>query len=225
MQPTDHPLIIIDPAINKGQPTIKGTRLTVEFIAEQIASGLTKTALLDAYPQLTNESITVAMLYYRDSLIQENGYPCPCCGYLVHKNPPGSFDICPICSWEDDTLIGDPLLFSGGANHLSLFQGQQNYLTFGACAERAKPHVRPPLPDQKRAEGWRPIDPERDSVNKGLKDRAYQTYLSLKTSISLSFFKDRSSVYYWSPTYWQRVMRQGQDSSQQQTSSSNEETI
>ncbi len=29
-------------------------------------------------------------------------YPCPCCGYLVFTEPPGSYTICPICFWEDD---------------------------------------------------------------------------------------------------------------------------
>ena len=30
--------------------------------------------------------------------------PCPCCGYLVFDEPVGSFDICPICDWEDDDV-------------------------------------------------------------------------------------------------------------------------
>jgi hypothetical protein len=25
-------------------------------------------------------------------------YPCPCCGYLVLDEEPGSYEICPICS-------------------------------------------------------------------------------------------------------------------------------
>ncbi|MEU0987837.1 CPCC family cysteine-rich protein [Streptomyces sp. NPDC005953] len=31
-------------------------------------------------------------------------YPCPCCGRLVHQSPPGSFQICPVCGWEDDLV-------------------------------------------------------------------------------------------------------------------------
>ena len=29
-------------------------------------------------------------------------YPCPGCGYLVFDEPPGSYEICPICFGEDD---------------------------------------------------------------------------------------------------------------------------
>ena len=29
-------------------------------------------------------------------------YPCPCCGYLVFPDPPGSYDFCPVRGWEDD---------------------------------------------------------------------------------------------------------------------------
>ncbi|MBO0846033.1 MAG: hypothetical protein J2P22_11530 [Nocardioides sp.] len=29
-------------------------------------------------------------------------YPCPCCGYLVFDEEPGSYDICAVCGWEDD---------------------------------------------------------------------------------------------------------------------------
>ena len=30
--------------------------------------------------------------------------PCPCCGYLVFDEEPGSYSICPICYWEDDAV-------------------------------------------------------------------------------------------------------------------------
>ena len=29
-------------------------------------------------------------------------YPCPCCGYLMFNEEPGSYDICEVCGWEDD---------------------------------------------------------------------------------------------------------------------------
>jgi hypothetical protein len=89
-------------------------------------------------------------------------YPCPCCGYLVFPEPAGSFDVCPICFWEDDLV---QLVFpdlSGGANKCSLIEGQLNYERIGVCEARLAPYVRHPMPEQKRATGWRRIDPTRD---------------------------------------------------------------
>lgn len=34
--------------------------------------------------------------------MEANNYPCPICGEMCMSEPEGSFDICPICGWEDD---------------------------------------------------------------------------------------------------------------------------
>jgi hypothetical protein len=48
------------------------------------------------------------------------GFPCPSCGFEVFSEPPGSFEICEICGWEDDHVqLRFPAL-AGGANKLSL---------------------------------------------------------------------------------------------------------
>ncbi len=48
-------------------------------------------------------------------------YACPCCGYLtLQSQPPGSFELCPVCDWEDDSVqFADPD-YEGGANRESL---------------------------------------------------------------------------------------------------------
>lgn len=55
--------IIIDPEIMGGQPTIRGTRLTVELILQELASGTTEQVLLDEYLRLTIEGIRAAIAY------------------------------------------------------------------------------------------------------------------------------------------------------------------
>jgi hypothetical protein len=76
-------------------------------------------------------------------------FPCPCCGYFtIGEEPPGTFEICPVCFWEDDYVqFGDPD-FRGGANRVSLNEARNNFKTFGASEERVMGYVRPPLPDE-----------------------------------------------------------------------------
>jgi hypothetical protein len=54
-------------------------------------------------------------------------YPCPCCGYLVFEEEPGSYDICPICFWEDDLSQLRWLDSAGGANRPSLIEAQVTF--------------------------------------------------------------------------------------------------
>jgi hypothetical protein len=55
-------------------------------------------------------------------------YPCPCCGYIVFREPVGSYDLCPLCGWEDDGVqLRHPAL-GGGANSSSLWEAQQRAL-------------------------------------------------------------------------------------------------
>lgn len=44
---------------------------------------------------------------------------CPVCGQHDFTEP-GSFDICPICGWEDDELQNEDHNYAGGANDLSV---------------------------------------------------------------------------------------------------------
>ena len=55
--------IRIDPNVCFGKPTIRGTRLWVSLILDQLASGVTADELIADYPQLTNEDIRAAMAY------------------------------------------------------------------------------------------------------------------------------------------------------------------
>ena len=60
-------------------------------------------------------------------------YPCPCCGfYTLDLEPPGTFDICPVCFWEDDPIQYDDPTYKGGANDISLLEARQNFKQFGA---------------------------------------------------------------------------------------------
>lgn len=54
-----------------GKPCIKGTRISVEFILELMASGATKNDILRDYSQLTSEGLAAAIAYAAKSMKNE----------------------------------------------------------------------------------------------------------------------------------------------------------
>ena len=55
--------IEINPRVCGGTPVIRGTRLPVAVILEQLAAGKSWEFLLQGYPELTREDIQAALLY------------------------------------------------------------------------------------------------------------------------------------------------------------------
>lgn len=83
-------------------------------------------------------------------------YYCHCCGYdTLVEQPPGSYDICPICFWEDDPVQFDNHDYEGGANKVSLKQAQINFEQFGACEKEMIKHVIKPDKTYKRNPQWK----------------------------------------------------------------------
>lgn len=78
-------------------------------------------------------------------------FQCPCCGFYTLPQR-GKWDICKVCFWEDDSENDE---FDSpasdqvhGANGVSLREGRENFLNFGACRIAMKQHVRPPREDE-----------------------------------------------------------------------------
>ena len=67
--------IEVNPKVMLGKPVVKGTRLTVEAILEELAAGKTTDDLVKAYPKLDKESIWAALAFAADSLRGERNYP------------------------------------------------------------------------------------------------------------------------------------------------------
>jgi len=66
MMPMDR--IEFNPKVCNGKPVIKGTRLPISVIIEQIAQGESWDDILKGYPELKKEDIKAALLYVRASL-------------------------------------------------------------------------------------------------------------------------------------------------------------
>lgn len=91
-------------------------------------------------------------------------YTCPCCGHMAFDAFPGSYEICPICCWEDDAL---QLYFpnsDGGANNVSLIEAQVNYFQSGACEHRLRDKARLPDENDIKDPTWFPLYQKRVNI-------------------------------------------------------------
>lgn len=55
--------ISIDPAICHGKPCIKGTRIMVAVILDNLADGLTPDEIVEEYPPLARQDVHAAIAY------------------------------------------------------------------------------------------------------------------------------------------------------------------
>jgi len=68
--------ISIDPNVCFGRPCIRGTRIWVSLIVENLADGLPQSEILAAYPQLQPEDIRAALAYAAE-MTRERVIPIP----------------------------------------------------------------------------------------------------------------------------------------------------
>ncbi len=63
--------IVSDAAVLGGKPRVRGTRISVEFIMELVASGASRDDVVRAYPALTSEAVAAAVNYAARALRNE----------------------------------------------------------------------------------------------------------------------------------------------------------
>jgi len=68
--------ISIDPNVCFGKPCIRGTRIWVSLIVDNLADGIPEAEILAAYPQLTSEDIRAALAYAAE-MTRERVIPIP----------------------------------------------------------------------------------------------------------------------------------------------------
>jgi uncharacterized protein (DUF433 family) len=68
-------VIVSDPNVMMGKPTVKGTRITVELILEKLGAGESMDQILSAHPRLTEEGIRAALAFAAESLRADVVYP------------------------------------------------------------------------------------------------------------------------------------------------------
>jgi uncharacterized protein (DUF433 family) len=68
--------ISIDPDVCFGKPCIRGTRIWVSLIVDNLAEGVPEAELLEAYPQLKSDDIRAALAYAAE-MVRERIIPIP----------------------------------------------------------------------------------------------------------------------------------------------------
>ncbi|MBL8046581.1 MAG: hypothetical protein JNL09_08575 [Anaerolineales bacterium] len=111
----------------------------------------------------------------------EAHYTCPACGFIVFTEPAGSYEICPICNWEDDAVqLVNPTAVVG-ANHESLVAYQRRALAQLPIALQAYENFR-------RDPAWRPLNETDYASVKDKGESGLDYFQALETG---------QTVYYW----------------------------
>lgn len=86
----------------------------------------------------------------------QSKWRCPCCGfYTFEKEPNGTFDICPVCFWEDDGNYDfEDINEEYGANGVSLIEARMNFKEYRAFDISLLEHVREPNPNELHGRDW-----------------------------------------------------------------------
>jgi uncharacterized protein (DUF433 family) len=68
-------LIVSDPSVMMGKPTVAGTRITVEYILEKLAAGESKEQIIAEHPRLSEEAILASLDFASKALRADVIYP------------------------------------------------------------------------------------------------------------------------------------------------------
>jgi uncharacterized protein (DUF433 family) len=83
--------ISIDPNVCFGKPCIRGTRLSVSLIVDNLAEGVSKAELLEAYPQLQPDDIHATLVFAAEIV---RGESSPCCRNRSSREGPMMKRLC-----------------------------------------------------------------------------------------------------------------------------------
>ena len=119
---------------------------------EAVLEGHQPTVKLNSVAAAEGLAVTLRALGFAVDLRTGDLHPCPCCGFLVFEDSVGSYEICPICTWEDDGVqLANPTS-AGGANSDSLHSVQLRALVRAPVATSL-------LAGYRRDTRWRPLTP------------------------------------------------------------------
>ena len=118
---------------------------------------------------------------------------CPCCGYRTLGEAYGSYEICPICFWEDDPVqLANPAL-RGGANKVSLHEAQQSYLAIGVSEARFASFVRQANEADHQDPDWGPLNAAIDAEgDRAIRDGTSYFHATGEADLLTPYWKSRT---------------------------------
>ena len=72
-----HDRIVADPRILTGKPVVKGTRIAVDLVLEELSHNPDITELLAAHPDLTRDDVQACLAYAKDMVTGKEVSPKP----------------------------------------------------------------------------------------------------------------------------------------------------
>lgn len=150
------PGLLVDIVLKEDQPTGKLTRGTVAQLltSKKIHPRGIKVRLTSGQVGRVQRIVQPgdgAIAQTPDRPRPQEKFSCPCCRYLtLEVQSPGSYEICPVCYWEDDPVQFQNPEHDHGANRVSLDQARKNFLAFGACEQKYAKAVRPPTAEEQK---------------------------------------------------------------------------
>ena len=72
-----HERIVTDPRILAGKPVVKGTRIAVDLVLEELAQNPDIAEVLAAHPDLTRDDVQACLAYAKDLVTGEEVSPKP----------------------------------------------------------------------------------------------------------------------------------------------------
>ena len=76
-QPLYHERIVADPRILAGKPVVKGTRIGVDLVLEELAQNPDITEVLAVHPDLTRDDVQACLAYAKALVTGEEVFPKP----------------------------------------------------------------------------------------------------------------------------------------------------
>jgi hypothetical protein len=97
-------------------------------------------------------------------------FPCVCCGFWTLTGPvSGSYEVCPVCFWEDDPEQSADPFYKRGANGISLVNARDSYVEVGACDLRLLGRVRSPKLNEIPPGIFSPDCQDKKAIQRGVK--------------------------------------------------------